>query len=79
MREKGGLAARRLTPSNALGREEVQPDLGKRTRRVPKSTNPPKGHGLWAESSEIAFSRRKQRFDSPRERQLNQIVGLVYA
>jgi hypothetical protein len=36
--EKGGLAARRLTPSNALVREEVQPDSGHSTRCVPMST-----------------------------------------
>src|SRR3984893_4721169 len=36
--EKGGFAARRLTPSNALVREEVQPDLGHSTRCVPIST-----------------------------------------
>ena len=29
--EKGGFAARRLTPSNALVREEVQPDSGHST------------------------------------------------
>ena len=36
--EKGGFAARRLTPSYALVREEVQPDSGHSTRCVPMST-----------------------------------------
>src|ERR1700730_13047029 len=36
--EKGGFAARRLTLSNALVREEVQPDSGHSTRCVPMST-----------------------------------------
>jgi len=45
VREKGGFAALGLTLSDALARAKVQSDLGKRTWRVPNSTNLPEGRG----------------------------------
>jgi hypothetical protein len=56
VRENGGLAARRLTPSNAQSCEEVQPDSAKRIWRVPKSACSPKGHRPWAGRGCLAYA-----------------------
>jgi hypothetical protein len=56
VRENGGLATRRLTPSNAPSCEEVQPDSAKRTLRVPKSACSPKGHRPWAGRGCLAYA-----------------------